>query len=137
MLTPELASHLQMILDQIRSQSEIASGVLDLDLYRVQVALFWIQIAATPEEIGATESDLEAIYAHLNEAVQPVLGQGQTLREVFAYLLGGDGEAGMKRLKLKTYQQDLIEYFGTLITDPDEHRRRMQAARTAQQDDSD
>lgn len=133
MLTPQLQTYLQTVLNQLSSQSEVASGVLDLDLYQIQIALLWIQITAAPEDINASEDDLEAICDYMNDAIQAVLGEGYKLRQVFAYLGTHDGDMAMQRLKLKSYQKDLIDYFGTMITDPDEHQRRMRAARSEQQ----
>lgn len=135
MLTPQLTANLQMILDQIKSQSEVASGILDLDLYKVQIALLWIQLTATPEEMGATEGDLRATCSFVNKTIQAVLGEGCELHQVFAYLGTNDGDRAMQRLKLTSYQKDLIDYFGTMINDPEEHQRRMLAARTRNQND--
>lgn len=105
------------------------NGVLDLGLYRVQIALLWIQITLDPEIIGIQEQDLEALHDLINAKLLQTPNIAQDLLAIFTFLVSADGQQAMLRLKVSSDHRELLDYFGTMIVHPVEHKRRMQAAR--------
>lgn len=128
-MTEQLYNHFQTILSEVADHCQVAEGVLDLDIYRVQIALFWIQVAVSPANVQATEADLEKLYEYTNRAVARWLGDDEDLKTIFRFLKTAAGDVMMNKLRIANYQRDLLDYFGTLINDPEEHKRRMASAR--------
>lgn len=129
MTTNPLLEHFQTILDQLATHCQVADSVLDLDAYRVQIALFWIQVVVSPDDVQATEEDIEDLYLCTNQAIAKLLGANESLNSIFKLLQSTKGEALMERLKVANYQKDLLDYFATLMINPEEHKKRMAAAR--------
>lgn len=132
MTLTNIPESLQSGMVAVRQQSELADGILDLDLYRMNMALMWIQITADPNSVGVDGEDLESLHDLLNKELLVMPGVEQDLTGIFSFVLSDAGKQAMTRLKVPRYQRELLEYFGILITDPDEHKSRMQVARDKQ-----
>ena len=126
----EPQARLRTAMASILERSAITNHVLDLELYYIQVALLWIQVVAAPEDIGISQNQLEQAYDWINEEITSSSNSRKNLRSIFILLLSSEGKKTMKRLKIKSHHRDLIKYFGVMMTDPEEHKKRMQQARS-------
>lgn len=129
MTLTKIPEPLEQAMGSLLQESGPIEGVLDLDLYRVQIALLWIQITLDPEIIGVRAQDLETLHDLVNAELLQTPNIAQDLLAIFAFLVSVDGQQAMLRLKVGSHQRELLDYFGTMIVHPVEHKRRMQAAR--------
>lgn len=120
---------LHKAMTSILEHSAITNNVLDLELYYIQVALLWIQIVAAPEDIGITQDQLEQAYDWVNEEITRTSSTHENLRSIFVLLISAKGKKIMERLKIRSHHRDLIEYFGVMMTNPKEHKNRMEQVR--------
>ncbi len=120
---------IHQVMAQMLEQSKVTERILDPDLYHVQISLLWIQLTVSPEQFGLTDNHLEAACRFVNQNMKASLGHCRNLDEIFVFLLSDAGQKAMNRLKISSYQKDLIDYFGVMITDPQEHQRRISAVR--------
>ena len=82
-----------------------------------------------PESAGVNEQELESIYHAINERVRPVLGDCDPLKETYHYLTTKAGELTMDKAKLSKNHKDLINYFASMMLDPDGHKKWMDEIR--------
>ena len=121
------------VLQEIASRSAIADGAfIDKDVYRVYLATFWSNVVLDPDDSGVPEADLEHLHDFLNEEIPNVLGTGQTVADCFKFITQRDGELAMDRLQLTQTHKELLQYFASMILDPDGHRRWMDEIRQKQ-----
>jgi hypothetical protein len=118
------------VLDEIEQRSSVAGRFVDKDLYTIYVATLWANIALDPAEAGLADSDLEPLHEHLNRALALVLGPERTLMDCFRFINSKAGEAAMERCRLSRTHRDLLQYFCSIILDPDGHRRWAERVRS-------
>jgi hypothetical protein len=111
------------VLDEIERRAAVAGRFVDKDLYCLYIATLWANLVLDPGEAGLAEADLEPLHDFLNGAIAAILGEGQTLTECFRFLNSKAGEAAMERSRLSRTHRELLQYFCSLILDPDGHRK--------------
>lgn len=125
----EFREQVQSIMQAIADRSKLTERLMDVDLYHLQIALLWIQIAISPRDLGIEETQLEAAHLYINRELKRTSSKYQNLHQIFVFLTSDAGQEAIVRLKIKSYHRNLIDYFGIMITNPKEHKRRMLKAR--------
>ena len=127
----ELARVFEPILAAAQKQASVADGVVDRDLYRIYLATLWANLALDPAAANIAETDLEAAHDAINSLARHVLGEEDAITAAFRFIDGKEGEQALARAKTTTRHRALLQYFCSMILDPEGHRQRMAAARTA------
>lgn len=127
----ELARVFEPILAAAQKQASVADGVVDRDLYRIYLATLWANLALDPAAANIAETDLEAAHDAINSLARRVLGEEDAITAAFRFIDGKEGEQALARAKTTTRHRALLQYFCSMILDPEGHRQRMAAARTA------
>lgn len=123
----------QPVLDRIAEYSAVTDRLIDKDVYRVHLATLWANIVTDPGDAGLTEDDLEAFHDFLGERIREVLGRDAALRDCFAFIASRPGEATMQRLHLPQHHIEYLQFFASMILDPEGHARWMDEIRRQQQ----
>lgn len=126
---PELARVFEPILAAAQKQASVADGVVDRDLYRIYLATLWANLALDPAAAGIAETDLEAAHDAINGLAGRVLGEDEAITAAFRFIDGKEGERALARAKTTSRHRALLQYFCSMILDPNGHRQRMAAAR--------
>ena len=135
MTNPRFAAMYEPVLQEIAVRSAIADGAfIDKDIYRVYLATFWANVVLDPEDSGVEEADIEHLHDFLNDEIPSVLGAGQTVADCFRFITRKDGEQAMDRLQLTQMHRELLQYFASMILNPEGHRRWMDEIRKKQAD---
>ena len=77
-----------------------------------------------PDEVGIEEDELEALHDIVVEEIEDAIGV-RDLYEVFRFISSKDGEAAMAEARLTQSHKDLLQYFSSMILDPEGHKRFM------------
>ena len=125
----ELARVFEPILAAAQKQASVADGVVDRDLYRIYLATLWANLALDPTAANIAETDLEAAHDAINSLARRVLGEEDAITAAFRFIDGKEGEQALARAKTTTRHRALLQYFCSMILDPEGHRQRMAAAR--------
>jgi hypothetical protein len=125
----DFAARFAPVLDEIERRCSVAGSFVDKDLYRVNIATLWANLVMDPADAELTEDALEPLHDFLNRALEPVLGQGQTLTECFRFINSKAGEQAMDRCHLTTTHRQMLLYFCSMILDPEGHQRWSRAQR--------
>lgn len=120
------------VFTDIRERSTIADRFIDRDLYRVYIATLWSNVVLSPEEIGLEEDDLPDLHDILLAEINDAIGTTESLHEVFKFISSKDGERAMGEARLNQSHKDLLQYFASMILDPDGHRKFMDHVREQQ-----
>lgn len=119
----QLAAQLDPILAEVKERSVVAEHFIDKDVYQISMATLWANIVLNPDDLGFTETDLEAVYERLGAEVCEVLGAGTDLKNCFAFLNSKPGELAMQKARINQTHKDMLLYFASMMLDPDGHRR--------------
>jgi hypothetical protein len=111
------------VLDEIEQRASVAGRFVDKDLYAIYLATLWANIALDPAEAGLGEDDLEPLHDYLNAELSRVLGPDRSLTDCFRFINSKAGDAAMDRCRLSRTHRELLQYFCSIILDPDGHRR--------------
>ena len=111
------------VLADIERRCGVAGSFVDKDLYRINIATLWANVVLDPADAGLANDDLEPLHDFLNQAMEPVLGRGQTLTECFRFINSKAGEQAMDRCRLTTTHRQMLLYFCSIILDPAGHKR--------------
>jgi len=111
------------VLDEIEHRAAVAGRFIDKDLYQVYITTLWSNVVMYPDDVGLAEADLEPLHDYLNESVARVLGADRTLTDCFRFLNTKAGEQAMDRCRLSRTHRELLQYFCSMILDPEGHRR--------------
>ena len=103
-------------------------------MYRVYIATFWANVVLDPQDSGVDEADIEPLHDFLNAEIPAVLGAGQTVSDCFRFISVKGGEQAMDRLQLTQTHKELLQYFASMILNPEGHRRWMDEIRAKQAD---
>ena len=125
----EFAERYAPVLREIERRCSVAGSFVDKDLYRVNLATLWANLVMDPGDADLTEDALEPLHDFLNQAMEPVLGRGQTLTECFRFINSKAGEQAMERCHLTTTHRQMLLYFCSMILDPEGHQRWSRAQR--------
>ena len=116
----------------IRERSSITDRFIDRDLYRVYIATLWSNVVLSPDEVGVLEDDLEDLHDLLIEEISDAIGPHDSLHPVFEFIASKAGERAMAEARLTQSHKDLLQYFASMILDPDGHKKFMQEIREKQ-----
>jgi len=132
-VTPtDISEHFSPIFSDIRERSSVAETFIDRDLYRVYVATLWSNVVLSPAEVGLEEEDLPKLHDILLKEMSAALGAKETLHDLFQFISGKEGERAMARARLTQSHKDLLQYFSSMILDPEGHKRFMDDIRDQQ-----
>jgi len=131
-LSNSLANSFKPVFADIRERSSVAERFLDRDLYRVYVATLWANVVLSPDEVGLLEEDLEDLHDLLIEEISDAIGPHESLHPVFQFIASKAGEKAMAEARLTQSHKDLLEYFASMILDPEGHKKYMEEIRERQ-----
>ena len=117
------------VFTDIRERSTVVERFIDRNLYQVYMATLWANVVLSPGEAGIGEDDLEALHDLVVEELGEVLGKGTNLNAVFEFISSKPGEQAMLEAKLNQTHKDLLQYFSSMILDPEGHERWMSEIR--------
>ena len=139
--TPELWQHALMLMPNqlkhafepvfvdIRERSTVVERFIDRNLFRLYMATLWANVVLSPEEAGIEEDDLPTLHDLVVAELVEVIGAGTDLENVYRFISSKEGEKTMAEAKLNQTHKDLLQYFSSMILDPDGHKRWMAAIR--------
>ena len=113
------------VFTDVRERSTVVERFIDRNLYQVYMATLWANVVLSPGEAGIGEDDLEALHDLVVEELGEVLGKGTDLNAVFEFISSKPGEQAMLEAKLNQTHKDLLQYFSSMILDPEGHERWM------------
>ncbi|MEM7101276.1 MAG: hypothetical protein AAF541_23655 [Pseudomonadota bacterium] len=119
------------VFKDIRERSTVADSFIDRDLYRVYVATLWSNVVLSPEEVGLEEADIEDLHDIVVAEISDAIGAA-SLQEIFTFIASKDGERAMGEARLTQSHKDLLNYFSSMILDPEGHRKFMDQIREEQ-----
>lgn len=120
------------VFKDIRERSTVTNRFIDRDLYRVYIATLWSNVVLSPEEVGLDEEDLPDLHDILIEEIRDAIGGNESLHEVFKFIASKNGERAMQEARLTQSHKDLLQYFASMILDPDGHKKFMDHVREKQ-----
>ena len=130
MLNPtELSYAFEPVFADIKERSTVVERFIDRSLYQVYVATRWTNVVLSPGEAGIEEEDLEELHDLVVAEIKDVLGQEEDLTTVFSFISSKAGEQAMLEAKLNQTHKDLLQYFSSMILDPDGHKKWMDESR--------
>ena len=130
MLEPnQLEYAFEPVFTDIKERSTVAERFIDRSLYQVYVATLWANVVLSPGEAGIEEEDLEDLHDLVVAQIQSVLGSEEDLTTVFTFISSKAGEQAMIEAKLNQTHKDLLQYFSSMILDPDGHKKWMDEIR--------
>jgi hypothetical protein len=121
----DLASAFAPVMLDIEKRSCVADRFIDKDLYRIYIATLWANVVLDPADVGLTEDDLEPLHDWVNGQLTSTLGTNDGISTCFDFLNSKPGEAAMGRAQLTKNHRELLQYFCSLILDPEGHKRWM------------
>ena len=125
----ELKYAFEPVFTDIRERSTVVERFIDRNLYQVYVATLWANVVLSPGDAGIGEDDLEALHDLVVDELAEVLGKGTNLNSVFEFISSKPGEQAMLEAKLNQTHKDLLQYFSSMILDPEGHERLMSEIR--------
>ena len=117
------------VFTDIRERSTVVERFIDRNLYQVYMATLWANVVLSPGEAGISEDDLEALHDLVVHELAEALGKGTNLNSVFEFISSKPGEQAMLEAKLNQTHKDLLQYFSSMILDPEGHERWMSEIR--------
>ena len=86
-------------------------------------------IPEVARQAGIEEDDLPTLHDLVVAELVEVIGVGTDLESVFRFISSKEGEKTMAEAKLNQTHKDLLQYFSSMILDPDGHKRWMEEIR--------
>jgi len=125
MVNSILADSFKPVFEDIRERSSITERFIDRDLYRVYIATLWSNVVLSPAEVGVLEEDLEDLHDLLIREISEAIGPHDSLHPVFEFIASKEGEQAMAQARLTQSHKDLLQYFASMILDPEGHKKFM------------
>ena len=125
----QLSYAFEPVFADIKERATVAERFIDRSLYQVYVATLWANVVLSPGEAGIEEDDLEDLHDLVIADIQSVLGDKEDLTTVFRFISSKPGEQAMIEAKLNQTHKDLLQYFSSMILDPDGHKKWMDEIR--------
>ena len=129
MISQALADSFAPVFADIRERSTIAERFIDRDLYRVHIATLWSNVVLSPEEVVLEEDDILDHHDILIAEIYDAIGNTDSVHEIFKFISSKDGERAMQEARLNQSHKDLLQYFASMILDPDCHKKFMDHVR--------
>jgi hypothetical protein len=101
--------------EEILDQCRLVDEFVDKEKFQVMIATIWGNAVLEPERSSITEADLPILHDFLNEELDRVVGEGQTLRGVFEYIVSKPGLDSLTRLQTTERHREFLFYFARLI----------------------
>jgi len=131
MQTPAaIAESFDPVFKDIRERSTIAERFIDRNLYRVYISTLWSNVVMSPEEVGLEEADLPDLHDIVLQEINDAIGRTESLHDVYQFISSKEGETAMQEARLTQAHKDLLQYFASMILDPDGHKRYMDFIRS-------
>ncbi|NKC01601.1 MAG: hypothetical protein GKR90_24300 [Pseudomonadales bacterium] len=127
-----IAEHFEPVFKDIRERATVTERFIDRDLYRVYISTLWSNVVLSPDEVGLDEEDLPELHDIVIAEISDAIGAIDSLHEVFQFISSKDGERAMLEARLTQSHKDLLQYFASMILDPDGHKRYMDYVREKQ-----
>ena len=86
----------------------------------------------SPDEVGIEEEDIEPLHDILLDEIKDAIGPHDSMKELYQFISSKDGEKAMVEAKLTQTHKDLLNYFSSMILDPEGHKRWMDHIREQQ-----
>lgn len=132
MTSKALAESFAPVFKDIRERSTVTERFLDRDLYRVYISTLWSNVVLSPEEVGLEEDDLPDLHDILLAEINDAIGNTESLHDIFQFISSKGGERAMQEARLTQNHKDLLQYFASMILDPDGHKKFMDHVRDEQ-----
>tara|TARA_B100000902_G_scaffold298685_1_gene286034 strand:+ start:256 stop:888 length:633 start_codon:yes stop_codon:yes gene_type:complete len=130
MLTSEQLNHaFEPVFVDIRERSTVVERFIDRNLFCLYMATLWANVVLSPEEAGIEEEDLPTLHDLVVAELVNVIGAGADLETVYRFISSKEGEKTMAEAQLNQTHKDLLQYFSSMILDPDGHKRWMEEIR--------
>ena len=130
MLTSDHLKHaFEPVFVDIRERSTVVERFIDRNFFRLYMATLWANVVLSPDEAGIEEDDLPTLHDLVVAELVEVIGIGTDLESVFRFISSKEGEKTMAEAKLNQTHKDLLQYFSSMILDPDGHKRWMEEIR--------
>ena len=113
----------------IRERASVVERFIDRNLFQLYMATLWANVVLSPEEAGIEEDDLPTLHDLVVAELAEVIGDGADLESVYRFISSKAGEKTMVEAKLNQTHKDLLQYFSSMILDPDGHKRWMDEIR--------
>ena len=97
------------------------------------MATLWSNVVLSPEEVGLEEDDIEDLHDIILIELKDAIGE-QSLQDIFSFIASKAGERAMAEARLTQSHKDLLNYFSSMILDPEGHKKFMQQIRQDQAD---
>lgn len=127
-----IAEHFAPVFKDIRERATVTERFIDRDLYRVYISTLWSNVVLSPDEVGLDEEDLPELHDIVIAEISDAIGTVGSLHEIFQFIVSKDGERAMQDARLTQSHKDLLQYFASMILDPDGHKRYMDYVREKQ-----
>ena len=101
--------------EEILDQCRLVDEFVDKEKFQVMIATIWGNAVLEPERSSITEADLPILHDFLNEELDRVVGEGQTLTGVFEYIVSKPGLDSLTRLQTTERLREFLFYFPRLI----------------------
>ena len=128
----QLKDIFEPVFGDIRKRATVTEKFLDRDLYRVYMATLWSNVVLSPNEVGIEEEDIEPLHDILVSEISNAIGPENSMKEIYQFISSKDGEKAMVEAKLTQTHKDLLNYFSSMILDPEGHKRWMDYIRDQQ-----
>lgn len=115
----EIRDRFQPAILEIINASGVDDQFVDKDRFRVYIATVWGNAVLDPERSGITVEDLPVLHDYLNEEIEELLGENETVTRCYEYLTSKVGEDSMIRLQVSQQHKEFIHYFARLILGAD------------------
>ena len=86
----------------------------------------------SPSEVGIEEEDIEPLHDILLSEIRDAIGPDNSMKELYQFISSKDGEKAMVEAKITQTHKDLLNYFSSMILDPEGHKRWMDYIRDQQ-----
>lgn len=130
--TAEIIEQFAPVFKDIRERSTVTERFLDRNLYRVYISTLWSNVVLSPDEVGLEEEDLPDLHDVLLAEINNAIGETKSLHEIFQFIMSKEGERAMQEARLTQSHKDLLQYFASMILDPEGHKRYMDYVREEQ-----
>ena len=101
--------------EEILDQCRLVDEFVDKEKFQVMIATIWGNAVLEPERSSITEADQPILHDFLNEELDRVVGEGQTLTGVFEYIVSKPGLDSLTRLQTTERHREFLFYFARLI----------------------
>jgi hypothetical protein len=132
LLDDELKQTFDPVFADIRGRATVADNFIDRNLYRVYIATLWSNVVLSPEEVGIEEDDLEVLHDLVLAEMRDAIGSSESMKDLYQFISSKDGEKAMQEAHITQTHKDLLNYFASMILDPEGHKRWMDHIRDKQ-----